>query len=215
MEPALFLAILMFVGASISDLETRRVPNRYWIPFLVAVPFLAPWGLTAWLFAAGTAGFFYLLWRMGLFGGADAKGLMVVAMLTPRVPELLDHRTVLAFDALVNATLLMVTLPILFLAWNVARGDLRLPAALLGARMDLGKARDRHLWPMQEADGRWRYLHRPGVDVSGIFAAHARAGATRVWVTPKIPFMVPLTAGLILAAGPGNLALWAMAEVLS
>lgn len=204
----------MFIGASISDLQTRRVPNRYWVPFLVAAPFLAPADPTAWAFAAGGAAFFYGFWRLGLFGGADAKGLMVVAALTPTLPALLEHKTILAFDALVNATLLMVALPGLFLLWNLVRGDLRMPAALLGMRMDVARARERHLWPMQDVNGRWRYMHRPGIDVDGVFRAHQQAGHDRIWVTPKIPFMVPLTAGLILAAGPGNLALWAMAQVL-
>lgn len=221
MEAGTLVALLMFFGASLSDLQTRRVANRYWVPFLVAAVFLAadplP-GRVALLFALGVIGMMYLFWRVHLFGGADAKGLMVVALLTPTAPDLLASRTVLALDTLVNATFMMVGLPLLFLLWNVVRGEVVLPAALLGTRMDLERARRQHYWPMQTvAQGglAWRYMHRPGTDVDEEFASLRRAGVERVWVTPKIPFMVPLTLGMIAAALWGNLALRAMAALLS
>ena len=224
-DPGSLVALLMFVGASVSDLQTRRVPNRYWLPFLFAALALAlgrnmagTQSLDGVLWAAGSAGAMYLFWRFGLFGGADAKGLMVVAALTVAPPDLLNHRTVLALDSLVNATFVMVLLPFGFLAWNLLRGRLALPAGLLGVRMALARAETRHVWPMQEATGdglRWRYFHRPGTDLVATYAGLRRAGVRTLWVTPKIPFMVPLTFGMVAAVFWGNLALRAMAALLS
>lgn len=214
MEPALVVALVMMAGASISDLQTRRVPNRYWIPFLVAAAFFAPGvPLAAWLWSAGACAFLYGLWWFGLFGGADAKGLMVVALLLPTTPDLLDARTIVPVDALVNGTFVVVAFPVFFLLWNAVRGDVRLPAMLLGIRSE----RRRHMWPMQEVDGdtlRWRYLHRPGRESEPLFDALERAGIKRPWVTPKVPFMIPLAGGLWAAVTYGNLVFLGMSWLM-
>lgn len=207
MEPAGVVAIIMLLGASVSDLRTRRVPNSYWLPFLVAAGFLgvtAGASLAAWLWALGACAFLYGMWWLGLFGGADAKGLMVVSLLLPTAPDLLGDRVTSALDVLINGTMLVVVLPVLFIAWNVARGDVRLPAMLLGFR----SAGRRNVWPMQRIENgalRWRYLHRPGGDADMAFTQLEAAGVVRPWVTPKVPFMLPLTGGLILLFTHGNL----------
>jgi len=217
------IAALMFLGAILSDLRTRRVPNRYWVPFLAAGLVLAlrdlghgglPWSGVAW--AAGTCAFLYALWWLGLFGGADAKGLMVLAVLWPAAPDLYAARTTPTVDALMDGTLLMLALPVAFFVWNAAHRDVAFPAMLLGVRTDLRRAWDRHVWPLQQVrDGRvvWRFRHRPGQGAD--HAALHRAGLDRVWVTPKIPFMLPLGVGLLLAAWKGNLILALMAALLA
>lgn len=212
----------MLAGGAILDLRSRRVPNRYWFPFVVLAglflvrdalvlglpALIAPYGAAALL-----AGFLYALWRFGLFGGADAKALMVAAFLAPhplatpivaRFPAL-----PMALDALGNGALLLVALPVLLAAWNLAHGRTVFPALLLGIPMEVAKAQAAHVWPLQRMeDGalRWRYWTR--IQAGGDpYAGIAEAGFTRIWVTPKIPFLVPVTAGWLLAAGSGNLAL--------
>lgn len=222
------LVALMLAGGSILDLRSRRVPNRYWFPFVaLAALFLlrdaVVLGLPALAFPYGSAallaGFLYLLWRFGLFGGADAKALMVAAFLAPhpladpivpRFPAL-----PMALDALGNGALLLVALPVLLAAWNLAHGRTAFPALLLGVPMSVAKAQATHVWPLQrieEGTLRWRYWTR--IQAGGDpYVGFAEAGIETVWITPKIPFLVPVTAGWLLAAGPGNLALFILARL--
>ncbi len=212
------------MGGAILDVRSRRVPNRYWYPFLalaglfllrdvVVTPdrstILLPYGIAAGLCAA-----FYLFWRLRLYGGADAKAFMVAALLcpfavaAPAVPRLPTFPP--AFDALTNGTLLMICLPVVFAVWNLVRGRVVFPAALLGVPMPLAKARAAHVWPMHVVgeDGalRWRYWQRVGT-LDDAYERLAAAGVAEVWVTPKLPFLVPVAAGWLLAAPFGNLAL--------
>lgn len=214
---------VMLLGAVVYDLRERRVPNPWWIPFAWLALVLAagdvlrpdpPWALLAVRYglAATLAGLVYGMWRAHLFGGADAKGLMVLAALAPWPPAR-EHALQPALDALANGALAMALVPLGFLALNLARGDLVLPAALLGTRRRLDAARRTHVWPMQVAtpDGlRWRYWQRIGADLDHEYAALERASVAQVWVTPKVPFLLPLALGWGLAWVQGNLVLAAV-----
>ncbi len=205
------IAIAMLAGATILDLRTRRVPNRYWYPFVGAAAVL----LVVDLALAAThdrrdllvvdavglllCGFFYLLWRTGfLFGGADAKALMLIAILWPQ-PLATTTPVPPALGTLMLASVVMLLVPIGFLAWNVAHGQTRLPAALLGIRMDLADARLAKVWPMQDVapDGRvrFRYWVKLRGDFDARYDALEAAGVTSIWTTPKVPFFVPLVLG--------------------
>jgi preflagellin peptidase FlaK len=208
------LSLAMLGGAAILDLRSRRVANLYWAPFglfalaLAATDLLAPGadpralGVTYGV-AALLCGFFYLLWRLRLFGGADAKALMVLAFLLPRpFPDAVPIPPVLA--ALACASLASLAVPVAYAVLNLARGHWAFPALFLGPPMDLERARRAHVWPMQEPDGagglRWRYTRHVGSDLEARFADLEKSGVHRVWVTPKIPFLLFLAVGLPLAA---------------
>lgn len=205
------IVIVMFAGAVWSDLRIRRVRNTYWLPFLAVAAVLWTTDVLEARRAedllwpvAGTLGVMALahgFWWIGGFGGADAKGLMVAALLWPGVPDLLAARTVPALDVLMNGAMLTLVVPLAALLVNLARGDLALPAMLLGVRMPLAEARARHVWPMQEVRGgalRWRFWHRPSDGLGPTYRALAGHGVARVWITPKVPFMVNLAAGAFM-----------------
>jgi Flp pilus assembly protein protease CpaA len=209
-EPRFLLAIAMLLGATVLDLRSRRVANLYWIPFLCFAAVLDAVDLAAtgdWLglaVALALCGVFYLFWRFRLFGGADAKGLMVLALLLPPVVGAAPIPTVLGSLGLASA-IAGLGVPLVLLAWNLLHGRLVLPAMLLGVPMDLEQARRAHVWPMQEPappgpDGRvalrWRYLRHVGSDVGARLDALQAAGVARPWVTPKVPFMLPLMLGV-------------------
>lgn len=215
----------MLLGASISDLRTRRVPNVYWWPWFAAATALLLGDLAqdpaatllgfAW--SAGTASVLYALWYFGLFGGADAKGLMVLALLWPTPPAILDGASTPAIDALVNASTFVAILPILFLLWNLTRGHIGGPM-LLGIRMDRETARGRHVWPMERVeDGvvRIRLWQRIGAPLDEAYNNLEKAGVQRVWATPKVPFMIGILVGIIIAYRYGNLLLLLMVRLLS
>lgn len=229
------LALAMLAGAALLDLRSRRVPNPYWVPFAAFAGLLwlgdlggvaaadgAGWagGGPRLLWEAGvalaTCGLLYLFWWAGAFGGADAKGLMVLAWLLPGLPDLAAGTVTPTADAFVNATFLVLVYPLAFLAVNLARlaagRQPRLPAAFLGVEMATDRAAARHVWPLQAVDDagrlRWVLFHRPGQPLDETYARLRAAGVERVWVTPKVPFIVPLLAGLLLAKWIGNAALW-------
>lgn len=197
----------MLAGASVLDWQSRRVANRYWLPFVVAavalvVPRLAAWDTRLAVdlgLAAVLSGLFYLMWRMRLFGGADAKALMLTSWLLldtqAGVPQVLL--------AALLGSLGVLILPIVLLALNAARGAWILPAMLLGVRVRVSTARQWHAWPMQDAapDGgaRWRYWQKMDGDAAVRLDAWEAAGHAHVWVTPKVPFLVFLAAGLALS----------------
>lgn len=215
------LGFAMLAGAVPSDLRTRRVPNSWWLPFAVMAAVLAAadvadperdWRMLAIRYgaAAAVAGLMYLFWRLRLFGGADAKALMVLAFLAPW-PSPSAASLQPALDALANGSFLMLAMPLLMAAVNLARGQLAFPAMLLGRQVPIETARAAHVWPMEvvRADGRvgWRFWQRAGFEsLDAEYDALAAAGRTQVWVTAKVPFLVPLAAGLALAWLWGNLA---------
>ncbi|MEF8800315.1 MAG: prepilin peptidase [Halolamina sp.] len=96
------LAVPLFGWAALRDVRTRRVPNRVWYVLgglgivLLAVdllrwyPFTGRFG-TLRLVQVGVSVLFvaplgYGFWRIGGFGGADAKALMALAVLFPTYP---------------------------------------------------------------------------------------------------------------------------------
>ncbi len=217
------LAILMLAGASWSDILTRRVRNAYWFPFIVVAAILwlerlrGPLPVDMLLGSAVLTVLVYALWYFGTFGGADAKALMLLAWLWPDTPDLLAGRTYPVLDMLVNASVLALVLPVAFLVWNLARGRLAFPAMLFGAEMPRAEAEQRFVWPMQRiVDGpdgpvlRWRFWQRPTEALDATYGRLRVAGIDPVWVTPKIPFMIPLALGAGVTWLLGNVLLWAM-----
>ena len=226
------LGFVMLAGAIPSDLRTRRVPNSWWLPFAVLAAILAlgdlarpgrDWTALAIAYGGGAvvAGLMYLFWRFRLFGGADAKALMVLAFLTPWPSPHAAPGAALqpALDALANGSLLMLAVPAVLLAWNLARGDVRFPAMLLGRQVPIARARRSKVWPMQSAgaDGKvaWRFWQRAALDdLDAAYDALEAAGLGSVWVTAKVPFLVPLAGGLALGWWLGDLPALAVHAVL-
>ena len=218
-EPRAWIALAMLVGAAASDLRQRRVPNRFWWPFIVAAgifvasdlrvvaasadPLHEPATL-AYLVAVALCGLFYLLFRVRAFGGGDAKGLMLLAFLVPAAPSGIP----LVLASLVVGSVGIILIPLGFAVVNAARGHVALPAMLLGFRMDARRAAAWKVWPMQDVDpeGRrtWRYYRMVGTDAQAALDRLVAAGERLPWVTPKLPYLafVLLGLGWTLAADP-------------
>jgi preflagellin peptidase FlaK len=215
------LAFVMLAGAIPSDLRTRRVANSWWVPFGVLAALLAASDLAdpardwralaiAYGAAAVVAGLMYGFWYFHLFGGADAKALMVLAFLAPWPSPHATAAVQPALDALANGSLLMLAVPVVLLVWNLLHGDVRLPAMLLGRPVPLAAARRAQVWPMQGVDAEgtvgWRLWRRAALDdLESEYDALDRAGVQRVWVTAKVPFLIPLAGGVVVAWLVGDL----------
>jgi len=154
-------------------------------------------------------------------GGADAKALVSLSILFPFYPEIgglpvvlgeTDLATIVfpfAFTVLVTAAVIVaIVMPLGFLVVNIAARDMRFPNVLFGLREDVDKARTSHVWLMERIEkGQHVFYTRPrrDEDLGKELDILKSAGASRVWVTPKIPFMVPMLAGLVISATLGNL----------
>lgn len=157
-----------------------------------------------------------------LHGGADAKAMIALTLLLPTYPDaspfpLLasDPRIAPAMELvfpfslviLVDAALLYLFVPLVILSFNTFRGDVRFPQALFGYRADLDRP-PKNVWLMERIDERGEHIlvlmPRRGRDQAREAQRLREAGITRVWVQPKIPFMIPLLLGLLLAFFVGN-----------
>lgn len=153
-------------------------------------------------------------------GGADAKALISLSILFPFYPgfasfPILHGETSAAeillpfsFSILVNAAIIVALTPLAFLAWNLSRKELAFPLGLLGYKMDATEIAGKHVWLMESiVDGRHVTHARPRKqeDLRSDIELLVNSGYKRIWVTPKIPFIVPMLAGLVLTTVVGNL----------
>ncbi|QFU82249.1 A24 family peptidase C-terminal domain-containing protein [Natronorubrum aibiense] len=143
------VAVPVFAWVAVRDIKTRRVSSGVWIPLAVLGLCTLVWeGRLAW--AAGgyawryefliptavSLGFVvpiaYLFWWFGGFGGADAKALLVLALLFPTFPQYTIGSWTLpltttpigtfSFTILTNAVVVGLAIPLVIAVRNAAAG---------------------------------------------------------------------------------------------
>ena len=161
---------------------------------------------------------FYLMYMFGVLrGGADAKCLMVLAMTFQTYPAMgdlpligipsLDVQIVFSFPVAVLFHAALFSFAWLF--WTVIRKIYRRDDpvemyTLSWYRMSIDEARRSHVWPKQDAVG-GMIVNVRGIPDEGALDRLEAAGATEVWVTPIIPFMVPIAAAIAFVLSIGSL----------
>lgn len=196
-------AVPVFAWAAVRDLRTRRVPNRVWPPLLVlGVLAAAIEGITAWsaggflwqqflLGAAVSVGLLvplaYAFWMIGAFGGADAKALMVIAVVFPTVPTYELAGTVLpvvqsnvgafGLTILTNAVIVSALYPVGLGLYNLARGDVSM-LMMLGRPVSVSGLENYHGRLLETPTGRTTtgldldalrmYLRWRGIDLAAV-----------------------------------------------
>jgi preflagellin peptidase FlaK len=221
----LITGIVLLSYASYTDIKTRRAANILWIIMAVigsvllviqyaVVGFSNIWYL---VFIPIMIALMYLFFQMRLlFGGADAKALMALAILVPLQPALLGEQLPLwksfmpgSWIIFANATILFLFIPISLLIFNIGKRNLQFPHCLLGYKISLEKAKQKFVWPLEKIkDGNRRLMYMPKkFDVDEDLAEFEKLGITEIWVTPKIPFMIPLLAGFLVTFFLGDLLL--------
>lgn len=164
---------------------------------------------------------FILLYQFDVIkGGADAKALIALSIMFPLYPVIdglpliqipfFSAQFILPFPLLIlfNAALLTIAVPVFLLIFNAARGDYRFPAMLFGYKLPVSEAKNKFVWPMERVvDGRTRVSVFPKGEDSPVeqFDQLAAAGITETWVTPKLPFLIPITASLLFSVIIGNI----------
>ena len=217
----LAVGVSVLFYASYTDIKTRTAPNFLWLimgglgaVFLI-VQYLFVGIPNIWYlaFIPIMIGLMYLLFMIGLmFGGADAKALMAIAILTPLWPVVGDaplYPSLMPFSwiVFVNSLLLFLIIPISLLIYNVVKKNRKFPHMLLGYPMLLEKARKVFVWPLERVvEGKLKIVYRPlDDDEVDVFEGFDDLKMDRIWVTPKIPFMLPLLFGFILSFILGDL----------
>ena len=109
----ILFALAMLGSATIIDIKKREISDLLWIVFGVvsaSLLFFEPDIIQA-VFGVGfsliIAPLVLILWRFGLFGGADALGLIVLSALAPMAT--LSDSAVSPFSIVVNSALLSIT----------------------------------------------------------------------------------------------------------
>ncbi len=165
-------------------------------------------------------GVIVLLYYLGLVkGGADAKCLIALAVVFPLYPafgqfplidipvETAQLMFPFAFLVLFNAALLMLALPVIFLGLNIRNGDMEFPVMFFGYRKSLREAEKDEVWILDRIEGgvRETELFPTGYDEEEAIEQLRKEDIEEVWVTPKVPFLIPLAISLIISSVIGNL----------
>jgi preflagellin peptidase FlaK len=80
---------------------------------------------------------------------------------------------------------------------------------LLGYIIPIEKAKQTFVWPMEKIkDGKRKLVYMPkNFNVEEELAEFEKLGIKEIWVTPKIPFMIPLLVGFLAAFILGDILL--------
>ena len=185
------LAVVPVLGwAAWRDVKVRRVPSRTWYPVVVLGAVLLVWDAVGHLSFASAADalFFvrvgislllvapiaYLFWRLGGFGGADAKALIAISVLLPTfptyffpgftLPVVVTTLGVFSMTVLTNTVVLAVAYPLGLLVRNLADGEVTFPVALFGRRIDVSSLPTAHGRLFETPEG----FTRSGLDVDAL-----------------------------------------------
>ena len=204
------------IYASYEDWIKREVDDEVWIlcgaagGILTAVDLLMKWNLNLFI-AAGisialSAGLAIAFYYFGLYGGADAKAIIMISLALPiyYAPKSVHPFTGLA--SLSNGLLLSLGLLIALFLWNlqaIIRGKKifegfehektirKIAAMFLGVRVK--NAREKKFWfPLEEEKNGKRFFK------FGLFELEfEEAKRDDCWITPGIPLLIFITGGFI------------------
>jgi len=204
----ILLALVMLSSATIIDIRKREISDLMWIIFGVIAGILlffepdiveAAFGVG---FSLIVAPLVLLLWRFGLFGGADALGLIVLSALAPMAT--LSGSAVSPFSILVNSALLSVSPMIINFIRNsvliLSKEDIfhdfdetkskKIFAMFLGYRSKNPK----FSFSLERQVGKKKRLN-----IAFHHSDTAEYCTTPdTWVTPGLPFMIFILGGFII-----------------
>jgi preflagellin peptidase FlaK len=214
---------VLLAYASYTDIKTRRAANILWVVMaivgiiLLIIQYLDGGFPNIWylVFVPIMIVLMYAFFQMRLlFGGADAKALMALAILVPILPRIGNIPLWNSFlpgswSIFANATILFLFIPVSLLIYNISKKNLRFPHCLLGYVISVEKAKQKFVWPLERIkEGKRKLMYMPkNFDVDEELAEFEKLGITEIWVTPKIPFMIPLLAGFLVTFFLGDILL--------
>ena len=195
------------------------------------------------LFISVFCGVFYMFSELNLFGGADAWALIFISFCIPVFPftPLLGEPPLgfLSFSVLINALLLNMAVPGGIFVINIMRGN-RAPLMYMFFGFPVRGDRIHESWgfvmeKFEEKKGKtsrrfigfWDSVRRMYSGEGRIYTKDLREhpdkytkelalyrNAGEVWISYAVPFIIPITAGLITALVFGDFLFWIMKMVI-
>lgn len=211
----LIVGISILIYASYTDIKTRKVTNKLWILMITIGIFL----LTIQLFSTNSINLYnlafipimillvYVFFQLRLlFGGADAKALMSLAILVPFNPSLFIfpiYDSIMPFSWIIfaNSILIFIIIPISLFFYNAYKKNLELPFCFFGYKININNIKDKFVWSLEKIkNGQRKFNYIPQEwNQEEIYESYYKQEINMIWVTPKIPFMVPLLIGFIIS----------------
>lgn len=167
------------------------------------------------------------LFHIREMGGADMKLLLVLSIIFPFYPtfQAVDHvfplivpLNLFVFSVLGDAVMVANLIPIGFAIYNVTKMGLHIDNSVyifVGYKTKISELSNKRVWIIQdfeEVNGKIRsYYKRGGIEIDDIAISKLKKLLKKglikdeVWVTPKLPFMIPLTLGFFIAISYGDL----------
>ena len=227
----LLVGVIILSYASYTDIKTRRASNMNWVIMgaIGAILLLIQYFTVGFgdktmhlIFIPIMIGMVYLFFQLRLiFGGADAKALMAIAILVPIIPSIgqfpiNESLMPYSWSIFSNSIILFLFIPLSLLIYNLAKRNVKFPYCVLGYKMSIQKAREKFVWPLEKIkDGKRKFSYMPkDFDIEKELKEFENIGVSDIWVTPKIPFMIPLLAGFIVAFIIGDLLFYIMSLFL-
>ncbi|PTD93861.1 hypothetical protein C9439_05640 [archaeon SCG-AAA382B04] len=193
--------IPLFFYATYTDYKDRRVSNKVWLPLigLALVVFFFEFSISYLIKLCLSIGVMFPLAYLLMyfdFGGADAKFLMVVAILFPEYPAVFNpfyvEGWIFSFTVLLNALILALVYPLTIFLVNLKKKNFTNPLKMIIALPKKPGC-------VNEDDkviGDKIFLGKQVEDVKE---------KEKVWVSPKIPFIIPLVAGYFVSLVYGDI----------
>ncbi|MDP2754109.1 MAG: A24 family peptidase C-terminal domain-containing protein, partial [Nitrospirota bacterium] len=164
----------------------------------------------------------------GIFGGADAKSLIVLSIILPAYPNLQAFSytfplnkpiiDLFAFGIFGNAVLLTIVVPAGLAVYNIAKMGLHIDNPLyifIGYKAEISELANKHIKLIQNfeaVNGEVKfYFKRGGVEINEKVISELKTLSEKglikdeVWVTPGLPFMIPITLGFFVAIFYGDI----------
>ena len=235
-----FVGLSFLLYATKLDFESRIVPNKIWkamlaalFPLTISETILYHLSFLELIFAFFQAflviGISYLFYYFRLYGGADAKAIMVLSILFPFYPSFANLPVLAkgfsyAFSSLANAVIFAPLLSLYFFLANLRRegiGKFRESKLyyFIGIRVD-AKNIPRHYSLLEFPDEKGGVKRvRRGVELNGemkerLERAVDEGKIERIWVTPQIPFMFFITTGYVIAFVLGDVLTYLLINAL-
>ena len=174
-----FVGVFILSYASYTDIKTRRAPNILWIIMgciggvLLAFQYITgtlSQQVMYLLFIPIMIILMYVLFQLHLiFGGADAKALMALAILVPFYPSINQfplYPSLMPYSWVIfsNAVVVFLVLPLSLFIYNVIKRDILFPQCFLGYKLPLKKAKHRFVWPLEQIkNGKKRFSYKVSI----------------------------------------------------
>jgi len=211
------LALTMLIVGSVIDVWKREIHDYYWIVFgsigflLVFISSDLISNLLTIAFALIIAPFVILVWRIGLFGGADAFALIALAVIAPMAT--IGENIVTPFTALSNAALLFIV-PFLI---NVTRNmiaQIKGEHIFEGFDESAGKKIAAILMGYKAKNPKFGFAiekienGKKKLDLAFHHAENQEfCTKPNTWITPGVPYLLLITGGFIIQLFYGDILL--------